>query len=311
MIKSIVRTGGAAAFLAAVCVLFLAGAFPKDAYAGHPDPVSYIDENGNEASANNYTLAENSDTSWSGTVVVKNTVSINNTVTLTGDTSLILCDGATLTVTAGNSVALIGYENGKKLTVYGQSGDSGKLILTSNQTSNMNMCLGNVDYTQIGGKVEINPQGTECAVDNSRYLPMEIKGGELNVNAPNGFGCINLSKLTISGGSVKIKSKSEAINMGENGEIDISGGKLYAYSEGGANKANNPRYCVFADGVKVTGGTVSVNGEKGGVSCSGGDFIVSGGNLTIKNKGVRGKMILLPFGKEFFQSTVSRFFSPR
>ena len=26
---------------------------------------------------------------------------------------------------------------------------------------------------------------------------------------------------------------------------------------------------------------------------------------------VRGKMILLPFGKEFFQSTVSRFFSPR
>ena len=34
VIKSIVRTGGAAAFLAAVCVLFLAGAFPKDAYAG-------------------------------------------------------------------------------------------------------------------------------------------------------------------------------------------------------------------------------------------------------------------------------------
>ena len=275
VIKSIVRTGGAAAFLAAVCVLFLAGAFPEDAYAEHIDPVSYIDENGNEAFADSYILAVNSDAevSWSDTVVVKDSVSINNMVTLGGDTKLILCDGATLTVTVGDRTALNGSYN--KLTVYGQRENKGKLVLTSD--SSQDHCLRDVNYTQIGGEVEINQQGTGCAVENYGFFPMEIKGGELNVNAPNGSGCINLSKLTISGGSVKINSKNQAISVTDN-MIDISGGELNANSNG----AGGP-FCVSAVGVKVTGGTVSVNSKKGGVDCE--NFTVSGGNVTIKNEG--------------------------
>ena len=61
---------GVATVIAAACVLFLAGAFPEDAYAEHLDPVSYIDEDGNPTSTDSYTLAGNSGASWSGTVVV-------------------------------------------------------------------------------------------------------------------------------------------------------------------------------------------------------------------------------------------------
>ena len=134
MIKKIVSAGGVAAFLAAVCVLFLAGAFPEDSYAGDLDPVSYIDEDGNTASVSDYTLPDADDIydsslqcyKWSGTVVVKDSVSINNMVTLGGDTKLILCDGATLTVTVGDMPAL--YGSRYALTVYGQERNSGKLV---------------------------------------------------------------------------------------------------------------------------------------------------------------------------------------
>ena len=276
---------GGATVIAAACVLFLAGAFPEDAYAENSDPVSYIDENGNTASTNDYTLPDNNYDSnlqcykWSGTVVVKENVEINTAqVRLFGETRLILCDGATLTVSMGNNTALDGSQN--KLTVYGQERNSGKLILTSDHNNNMGFCLRDVDYSQIGGKVEIIQKGQGQAVANTQYNSMEIKGGELNVNAPNGYGCINLPKLTISGGLVKIKSKNQAIKVAD--MIDISGGELYANSDGADGS-----FCVFADGVKVTGGTVSVNGAEGGVYCSDGDFTVSGGNVTIKNAGAR------------------------
>ena len=82
-----------------------------------PAPIEYIDENGDSQSIY-YELPErvgSSSTSWiSGWFVVDEEVEINGTVKVYGDVSLILCDGASLTVNGGIHVTA-----GETLTIYG------------------------------------------------------------------------------------------------------------------------------------------------------------------------------------------------
>ena len=63
-----------------------------------------------------------------GWYVVTENVTIPSQVNVTGDVHLILCEGATLTVSAGNSVSAVNINANSNLTVYAQSEESGTLI---------------------------------------------------------------------------------------------------------------------------------------------------------------------------------------
>ena len=90
--------------------------------------VKYLDENGEEQTADNVAVIDNQTAEWSGGwYVVNSDVEISDRITVSGDVHLILADGNTLTAESGIGVA--GESN--SLTIYGQTGGTGKLITTA------------------------------------------------------------------------------------------------------------------------------------------------------------------------------------
>lgn len=89
--------------------------------------MTYLDENGTEQTLvpedTSYTRVRPYTTNWSnGWCVVNKDVTISSKINVLGNMHLVLCDGATLTTT--DIQVLSG-----KLTVYGQSGNTGNLIV--------------------------------------------------------------------------------------------------------------------------------------------------------------------------------------
>lgn len=79
--------------------------------------VSYLDENGDEQTADNVTVVESSMTAWNGGwYVVNGAVTIDDRVTVSGGVHLILADNASLTVNGGINVA-----ESNSFSVYAQS----------------------------------------------------------------------------------------------------------------------------------------------------------------------------------------------
>mgnify|MGYP004509226361 CR=1 FL=1 len=98
--------------------------------------VEYLDSEGKSATQETYTLMTAETTLWNNEwYVVKGSVTIDALVTVQENTpvKLILCDGATLTLTKG--LQLWGYTTAAmpfaQLTIYGQNGNSGKLEISN------------------------------------------------------------------------------------------------------------------------------------------------------------------------------------
>ena len=93
-------------------------------------PVPYVGENGETATATDYIQIEPDTKEWTGgTYVVRGDVTIDGDVTVTGKMpSIILCDRASLTVNGG-----ITLPDGRPeaLTIYGQTGGTGKMTVTN------------------------------------------------------------------------------------------------------------------------------------------------------------------------------------
>ena len=93
-------------------------------------PVPYVDENGVAATVTNYIQLEPDTTQWNGGVyVAKGNVTINGGVTVSGKMpSIILCDRASLTINGGVTLP-----DGRPeaLTIYGQTGGTGKMTVTN------------------------------------------------------------------------------------------------------------------------------------------------------------------------------------
>ncbi len=85
--------------------------------------IQYVDENGEQRTAGSATVVDGSTTSWGeGWYVVSTDITISSRITVTGNVNLILADGATLTASAGITVA-----QGDSLTIYGQQNGAGAL----------------------------------------------------------------------------------------------------------------------------------------------------------------------------------------
>ena len=80
-------------------------------------PVSYLDENGADQSCNDYEVVTANDTQWTdGWYVARGDITIDQSVTVSGNVHLILEDGCNLTVNGG-----ILLQSGSNMYIYAQS----------------------------------------------------------------------------------------------------------------------------------------------------------------------------------------------
>ena len=171
------------------------------AWAQNPE-VSYIDENGVTQTTTNYYALTGSETpDGDGKVVLNQDVIVVNSnvtydqkglfVTSSGnEIKLILCDGKTLTI---NSISS-GYRQvvvNKNLTIYGQTNNSGKLVVNAtNQTAIQAGDMNNhVTVTVNGGTVESTStysygRGLYCSA-------LVFNGGNLKLEGNAGVFCSN------------------------------------------------------------------------------------------------------------------------
>ena len=204
----------------------------------------YCDENGanwqtGTKKTGEYTLAAEGCTTWgtSGQTtwyVVKDTITINNRVTVNGDVHLILTDGCNLTINGGISV-----NDSNSLTIYGQENGTGKLIADAGANEGVNNAAGiGGDSNQHSGNIIING-GTVIATGNnegtgigggswSAFESITINGGTVTAtggksNWSTGIGAhyyeVTLDSITISGGTVMASGSLCGIFASSHGTI--------------------------------------------------------------------------------------------
>ena len=205
--------------------------------------VSYLDENGDEQTADNVTVVESGTTAWNGGwYVVNDTVTIGSRVAVSGAVHLILADGASLTVNGGINVA-----EGNSFSVYAQSVGENMGTLTA---------TGEFPGAGIGGRFK-GSGGT-----------ITINGGNVTASGGDGAAGIGGGKDSGSGGNIIIHG----------GSVKATGGQ-YAAGIGGGNPSSGGTITIHGGSVTATGGE-SGAGIGGGFMGSGGKITIHGGSVT-------------------------------
>ena len=217
-------------------------------------------------------------------------VTVSARITVTGSAALILVDGVTLTVPEG-----IRLSSGNTLNVYGQSADSGKLLI--NAVTDLNAGIGGNSSETVGilnvygGDIEVTGGRNSAGIGGGYHGSggtITISGGSVKATGCDGAGIGggqggSGGTIKVSGGSVNAYSYYGAgVGGGKDGsgsEITISGGSVTA--NGGNNSAGVGGGFGGAGGtVKITSGTVIANGGKNGAGIGGGSG-ANGGIITI------------------------------
>ena len=156
----------------------------------------------------------------SGWYYVEGEVTINRTLDLGGNTEIILCDGATLTIhtSIGNGIDL----NGHNLTIYAQSSGShkGKLIINSSGYG----IEGYANVTINGGNISLNSEGYGISCEN-----LTVNGGAITVVYSGGDGIHANYYVTINGGKIYIENSLYGISG--NAGVEINGGQVSAWGD--------------------------------------------------------------------------------
>ena len=226
------------------------------------DAVTYIDMDGNQQTVTEYTEVTESMTMtagadeyrriwWSsGTYVVKSSVTLNGCIRNSGEViDLIVCDGATLTVTGNDD----GSFDGSTLNIYAQSNGTGMGVVDAKKQTN---CF---NLNIAGGKVTLDAGGA---------------GYGLFIHDGVNYG------LTMNGGDVTIKSHSTVqgtIFFAGKGFVTLNGGKLTV-----TNSMGNGCTAIYGkdtNTINFNGGTAEINGEIEScqnINLNGGNVIVNG-----------------------------------
>lgn len=257
------------------------------------DGYSYLDLTTGEpvtkyVSSANSQVVTSSTTTWDGTktLIVENDVTITGKVDLSGNTSLVLCDGAKLTID-GNICFVDPYD--QELTIYAQStGSEAGQLAADNQNNEISGAIRASTLNIHGGKLEcINHYTTSTDNDGIWANYFNMYGGDVKAQAYSGTGDgIECNNTKIFGG------KLEAI-----------GGNIGGYTAGcGINTNGNTAYVsgnavVIATGADGSGSQDAGHGIQGSLETSGNATLtVTGGsaasrpganaitlNLTIKD----------------------------
>ena len=231
-------------------------------------PVSYTAANGNTTNCYDYTelTGGGATTLAGGWYYVSGTVDITGTLTLDGDVTLILADGATLNIgteqnpiNSGNCIKSVteGFFNAKySLTIYGQSTDpatAGTLNAYGSDRNSVTVYVKN--YTQHGGNVTID------ATQNSA---IKLVGGNLTLTRGN---------LTAKAGQ-----HGYAIDIDDGYSATVSGGTL---------NASGPANAIWGGTLALSGSaTATINGRIDG------DVALSGSATATINGGIWGDVVI-------------------
>lgn len=210
-----------------------------DAYSPNEAAIAYINADGSERTAAScVSLTPDAAALSSGWYAVMADVTIPERIQVSGEAHLILCDGCTLNAPKGISV-----RQGNALAIYGQSAQSGKLVIDAVEDGSAG----------IGGEAK------------QKAGSVVINGGDLAVTGgANGAGIG--SGLNGIGGEVVVNRC---------GRLEAAGGQLSAGIGSGAsdNWKKRPAECK----VRVRGGRVNAVG--GGIDNDyGGGAGIGGGN---------------------------------
>ena len=213
--------------------------------------VPYVDAAGTaQTPVTDYSLVTADTTALTaGCWVVSGNVTNNNGLTVSGNVDLILCDGATLTVTKGVAV-----QSGKTFTVYGQSGQTGKL--TANQSTNSE--TGYSLLSGIGG----DSNGMGNVVINGGAVEATGAFDGAGIGRSNGW---TSGRITINGGTVTASSgdtNGPGIG-GSNAVITINGGTVSATAHGSNTSAIGGALSNDTSSVTINGGNITATGSVG------------------------------------------------
>ena len=234
-----------------------------------------------------YTKMDATQTSWSGTYIVEDDVEIPSDVTLSGDVTLIIKDGKTLSLASDKKIEYTD-ATAYKLNIHAQSegASAGKLVVsTTSPTSYYPISL-NGSLSIYGASVSTTATG---ATNEGIFVADELNmyGGELKSTA-TGIGIMvgnTLGTVNIYGGTVDAKTTDDTgagpAAFAVYGNMNIYGGTVK-----GTATATGHGIAVAGAGM----GTLTI--EKGNVTGKGGDGLeginantinISGGTVTAEN----------------------------
>ena len=280
------------------------------------DLIDYVDEKGIGHTQECTQITESSSTGFeTGWYYVTGNVSISDKLVIVkdnADVKLILCDNAVFTVTGSSTTAdNAGIDVGdeESLTIYGQSGQSGKLIATGGaggSTYGGGAGIGG-GHREDGGTVIINGgiiEATGGAGGSTCGGGAGIGGG---ANKSGGTVIINAGDVKATGGdggdsqlgAAGIGGGASAGGSGGGGSVTINGGAVEAYG-GGMGAAGIGAGAGRTTGeVTISGGEVEANGGAGaaGIGAGAGQ---NGGNITIS-----GGVVKATGGEDYVFESVS------
>ncbi len=233
------------------------------------DGYSYLDLTTGEpvtkyVSSANSQVVTSSTTTWDGTktLIVENDVTITGKVDLTGNTSLVLCDGAKLTID-GN----ICYDDpyNQELTIYAQStGSEAGQLAANNQNNNISGAICAFTLNIHGGKLEcINHYTTSTDRNGIWANYFNMYGGDVKAQAYSGSGDgIECNETTIYGG-----------------KIEAIGGNIGDYYAGCGIQANGNTVKVSGNAVVIATGADGSGSQDAGHGIQG--SLETSGNATL------------------------------
>lgn len=218
--------------------------------------------------------------------VVNDDITLDGNVNLTGDAKIILCDGKTLTINGylGDST----FPQTYSLSIYGQSGQTGKLIVKTTDGSypimvyDLKIHGGNISSKDVGTGYDTQGIFTEHNFDiyNGKIEAFGTMEGVM----VNGGGT-----LTTYGGSLEATTSASIFASGAGseaiaGSVIMNGGTITA-TGGDATASSMPGGDAIYGTLTVNGGTLTATGGAG-VGTIGGcgivayDLEINGGTVT-------------------------------
>lgn len=281
------------------------------AVAAHAASVTYVDENGGAQSVDATALTGNETLLQPGAYVVNGSISYDHYLYMNGDVTIILADGGEMKILNDFGAAegtIWGAQNDStnpiyNLTIYGQSGQTGKITLDSKNST----CCYVKNLYVYGGEITSTGSdftGSESAVLKNAKVTIDTThnqgsfGGLKSTTVYSGTlnAPINSYIVDINGGTVN----AEYINTQGNDpsqSVNISGGTVVI-----ASTDKNPfGHAIMTYGsATISGGNVTISATDGsGIWTEYGNITISGGQVTITSSasGDDDAGILTKYGK--------------
>ena len=262
-----------------------------------------------EALPTTYTKMDASQTTWSGTYIVEDDVEITSDVTLSGDATIIIKDGKTLSLASDKKIEYVG-ATAYKLNIHAQSegASAGKLVVSTTSANTRPIFL-NGSLSIYGASVsttatgtysegifvadELNMYGGELKstgtlagimVDNASGGTVNIYGGTVDATTttddPGPYAISIIGNMNIYNGTVKGTATAKG------GGIYVAGygmGTLTIENGTVTGKGGDSMVGINAKTITISGGTVTAengDGGNGALQCYG-DLTISGDETVV------------------------------